>query len=129
MLASLSKLKSLFCPLNLLFVCLFVCFFFCVVVAIASMDRKVPFSPRTQASFRSSLLSTLKVTYRVEEATNGNTSAFAGYSDICQCLRLSMIKLADVALQSCVYHCGTNVLSADIFFKQLDKLLQEARNR
>ena len=93
------------------------------------MDRKVPFSPRTQASFWSSLLSTLKVTYRVEEATNGNTSAFAGYSDICQCLRLSMIKLADVALQSCVYHCGTNVLSADIFFKQLDKLLQEARNR
>ena len=73
-------------------------FFFNVLVAIASLDRrKVPFSPGTLASFRSSLLSTRKVTYRIEEATNGNTSAFAGYSDICQCLRPSMMRLADLS--------------------------------
>ena len=97
-LLALSKLKLLFCPLNLFF------FFFNVLFAVASLDRQVPFITRTQASFRSSLLSTLRVTYRVEEVTNGNTSAFASYSDICQCLRLSMIRLADVALQSCVYY-------------------------
>jgi len=40
-----------------------------------------------------------------------------------------MIRLAEVALQSCVYYYGINILSADIFFEQLEKLLQEARNR
>ena len=87
--------------------------FFNVLVAIASLDRrKVPFSPGTQASFRSSLLSTRKVTYRLRPL-----------------FKTKYDEAGRLILQSCVYYCGTYALSADIFFKQLEKLLQEARNR